>query len=343
MIKNLNIADPYNGAYLTDQIELMPVEMQYGAIRTGKYGIRFTTKSAAETVFGVETKDHAINLIPNKPRGGESSYQATDKGKLRFFESFHYPYDEYIRPDDIQNILKLQQTYRQKALLEVITEKMQKIRLAHDSTKEYAMLTAMQGKLLGNDSTGNEVVLYDWYQELGFTKTTVDMELASSTTVIRSKTDEIHFHFEDNARGAIMQGMPVGLLGRTLWDDFTNHPNVYDIFKQSQANTDRLASDKRQGFMFGGIEWHPFYENFPDINGVSRQGLAADKGIVIPRVNNMLRMIYAPADRVNEAGKPGGEIYIKRINDPDDKFIKMATEANFCAFNSRPDLVVHLT
>jgi hypothetical protein len=57
----------------------------------------------------------------------------------------------------------------------------------------------------------------------------------------------------------------------------------------------------------------------------------------------MLRMIYGPADRLGEANAPGQEAWIKRIDDPADKFILLDSEANFLAFNSRPDLTVHLT
>jgi hypothetical protein len=150
---------------------------------------------------------------------------------------------------------------------------------------------------------------------------------------------------EDNAKGQNISGA-TALLGRTLWEAFTNHANVYDIFKQqSGAGTILADSLLMSGFRFGGITFYPWFESYTDVRGVTRVPMDAEKGIVIPTgTTGMLRIIYGPADRLSEeANQPGKALWVKRYDDPHDKFILLDSEANFLCVNTRPDLVVHLS
>jgi hypothetical protein len=336
MLKTLlGTNDPYQNAELTEAVNTRPT--LWGWLRNSGW---FKVRRIATTVVGIGKKEGTIVLIPSKERGEDPTYAEHDKRNLRFIQLAHFPFSDRIMPEDLQNISALDMEDRLEMLDSVFAERFMRIGDSHDVTKEYGMAGAVQGKMLDADGT----VLADYYNELGFTKKSVSMALGTSTTKIRSKTNEITAYIEKNLKGEVMTGR-VGILGEEMWDALTNHDDVRDIFKQSADARGVLADDlANTGFAFGGIVWYRYLAQASNIAGDTRLFMPTDKGVVIPAgTRNMFELVVGPANRMSDANKLGRDIWIQRHDDPKDRFTELDSEANYICLNKRPDLVVHLT
>jgi hypothetical protein len=173
-----------NGFEVTDWTEEVSfIPNQWGTI--GQLGL-FAEEPVAEHTITFEEirKDGA--LIVDRVRGDRATQGKDATRKLHTFAVPHFPYDDYISPQDIQGKRAYGAAGEAENLEAVRARKMERIRQNHAWTLEVARAQAItQGTVYAPSGT----VVQDWNAEFGVTRTSVDFLLGTSTTEIVAKIE----------------------------------------------------------------------------------------------------------------------------------------------------------
>ena len=90
----------FSATSLTQAINLDPND--YGRIR--ELGL-FGEEPLTTTTVAVQFENGTLNLLPTRERGAPSSLAMPEKRNARAFRCFHIPHDDFVRADDVQNIV----------------------------------------------------------------------------------------------------------------------------------------------------------------------------------------------------------------------------------------------
>src|SRR5690606_23198733 len=101
----MNIIDIFNDAAfsatsLTQAINVVPND--YGRLR--ELGL-FNDEPIPTTTVAMLYENGTLNLLPTRERGAPSSLGMPEKRTARAFNTFHIPHDDFVRADDVQNII----------------------------------------------------------------------------------------------------------------------------------------------------------------------------------------------------------------------------------------------
>jgi hypothetical protein len=323
----------YDLATMTTSINLIP--NNYGRVR--QLGL-FTSEPVRTRTVMVEEVNGVLTLLKTQPVGSPAPRKKHGKGKIRSFVIPHIPYDDVIRPSDLQG-RRDPGTAEQKTLEVEMTKRLTEIRGSHAITEEHLLTSAIKGIILDADGS----VIYNLYNEFGITAKNITFALANSETKITDKCRSVIRHIEDNLFGEVMSGVRC-LCGETFFDTLITHPNVEKFYVNHAAAIELhgSAQDPRKGFRFGGITWEEYRGKATDPDtGSMRKFIGDSDAHFFPEgTQSTFKLHHAPADYMETVGTFGMPIYAKQVMAASGKYVDILSESNPLPLCRRPGVLV---
>jgi hypothetical protein len=279
-----------------------------------------------------------ITLLQSQPVGAPGVRKKHGKSKTRSFVIPHIPYDDVIRPSDIQG-RRDAGSVDAKVLEVEMTRRLTEMRSSHAITEEHLMIGSVKGIILDADGTP----ITNLYTEFGITPKTIDFDLAVDTVDVASKCREVIRHIEDNLLGDVMSGVHC-LCDETFFDALISHPNV-EKFYLNHVTALQLAGsgvDPRKGFNFGGITFEEYRGKATDPStGNIRAFITAGYAHFFPvGTQSIFKLHHAPADYMETVNTMGLPIYAKQVMAASGKYIDILTESNPLPLCRKPGVLV---
>lgn len=328
-----SFANGFEVADWTEEVNVVP--NQWGTI--GQLGI-FSTEPVAEhvVVFEEITKDGA--LIVDRVRGDRASQGKDANRKLHTFAVPHFPYDDYISPQDIQGKRAYGKASEVETLEGVRTRKLERIRQNHAWTLEAARAQAI---CAGTVYAPNGTVVQNWNTEFNVTRLSVDFLLGTAGTEVIEKIEAGIAQIQDNAFGAQFTGTVV-LCSPGFFAKLIRHANVkaaYTYYSSTQeVNRTRLggATALHRVFEHGGTK---FIEMRDTYNGTPL--ITANEAFMIPTgTSDVFKTYFSPANRFDLVNTLGEQVYVFETRDLKGTKIEIESESNFVNALLRPAMVV---
>lgn len=319
----------------TQEINVIP--NQWGTI--GQLGLFQTEPVAEHTVtFEEIRKDGA--LIVDRVRGDRAQVGKDATRKLHTFAVPHFPYDDFISPQDIQGKRAYGKADEAETLAAVRTRKMERIRQNHAWTLEIARAQAItQGTVYAPSGTVNQ----NWNTEFGVTRKVVDFVLGTAGTEVNEKIEEVIAHMQDNTEGEIMTGI-VALTSPEFFAKLIKHASVKAAYQYYQSTQDplrqRLGGDMalHREFTHGGLR---FVEMRDTLAG--QRLIPAGKAYAVPLGTSAFKTYFSPANRFGLVNTLGEEVYMFETADTKGTKIEIESESNHVSALLRPQMVVEMT
>lgn len=220
--------DAFGLISLTGAIERIPFKPQL----LGQLNI-FTPRPVQTDVFGVESRNGVLSVIPTSERGAPPTQTAGDERQMRFFKTVRLAKADRLNASELEG---LRAFGSESEFATVQAETMRRMLLLRDSldlTLERHRLGAILGKVL--DASGG--VLFDWFDAWGIAQPAeVNFSLTTSNTDVRKKIRDIKRAMQKAAKGAWTPSTRVGaLVGDEFYDALLNN----DQIKETKLGTDR--------------------------------------------------------------------------------------------------------
>lgn len=339
------ILDIFNNAAfsttaLTEAINIVPND--YGRIR--ELGL-FENEPIATTSVAVQFSNGTLNLLPTRERGAPSSLGMPEKRGVRQFGTFHIPHDDFVRADDVQNIVaRTAADQVLESVMNVVSRKEILMRRKHAITLEHMRMGALRGDILDSDGSS----LLNLFTAFGVTQQSIDFVLGTATTDVKAKARSVVTYIEDNLLGEVMSGIHV-LASSEWYEKFIGHAKVEDIYKYYDGANNPLRQDVRRGFPFHGltIEEYRGSAQYLQEDGTyaTRRFVPAGEAIAFPLgTMDTFRTYWAPADFMDTVNTYGEQIYVRQAVDPEfQRWVKLHSQSNPLPMVKRPSLLVRLT
>ncbi len=306
---------------------------------TERLGI-FSPRGIATTTFSVEELNGVLNLISSQPRGGPVPKNTTAKRKLRSFAVPHFPIEDIIRPEEVQNVRAFGSENMLENVASVMARKLAEMRRKLELTREYLRLNAMKGIVLDAD----ESTIYNFFTEFGLSQVDQSFELDQSGTDVNERCREALRYMRTNLKGDTMTGA-VALCSPEFYDALIIHSSVKDAFKYFQTQQNQtLSSDVSGAFVFAGIRFEPIESSTTDAAGTARKFIAANDAMLVPLgTRETFQEVIAPADFMETVNTIGIPFYAKQSPGKFDRFTDVHAQMNVLPMCTRPEVLLRLT
>lgn len=327
-----------NGFEVTDWTEEVNViPNQWGTI--GQLGL-FSEEPVAEHTVTFEeiTKDGA--LIVDRVRGDRATQGKDASRKLHTFAVPHFPYDDYISPQDIQGKRAYGKASEVETLELVRARKMERIRQNHAWTLEVARAQAITA---GTVYAPSGTVTQNWDTEFNVTRKSIDFVLGTAGTEVAEKINEGITHLLENANGETMTGTVV-LTSPEFFTKLIKHATVKTAFQYYTSTQEPLrtraggAMAMHREFTFGGTR---FIEMNDTLAGTRL--IPAGKAFMVPTGTDAFKTYFSPANRFGLVNTLGEQVYMFETPDTKGTKIEIESESNHVSALLRPALVVEFT
>ena len=319
---------------LTASINKLP--NRYGRLQA--LGL-FPIKGVATRSIEVEERAGVLTLVPTVPWGGTANQNKSGKRTLRSFVIPHMPLEDSILAADVQGIRAFGTDNQLESVNERVNDKLQEMRDKLDQTLEYRRFGALKGIILDADGS---TTLYNLYTEFSITQKTVDFVLGTAGTDVLGKCLTVTRHIEDNLLGETFSGVRA-LVSSEFYDKLVSHANVKVAFQNWQAAEQRLGSDMRKGFTFGGITFEEYRASTTGTGGSAVRYIAANDGHCIPEgTYSTFETIAAPADFAETVNTIGMQYYAKQEPMKYNRGMDIHIQSNVLPLCKRPEILVRI-
>lgn len=300
--------------------------------RIGQLGL-FDESGITTTSMMIEKDGATLKLVSASERGAPGNTVKKDKRKMVSFPSVHLQEDDSILADEIQNIRAFGSESDLQAVETIVNQRLAKMRRQLDATLEYHRIGAIKGKVLDADGSTE---LLDLFTAFGLTQQSVDMDLGTAATKVKTKVLQAITKVEDKLGGTPMMGFRV-FCGATFWESFIEHSAVTTAYER-WSDGDFLRQDPRAAFPYGGATWERYRGK---VGGVSFVG--DDEAYMVPEgVADMFVTNFSPADYMEAANTVGLPYYAKQELMRMNKGVDLEAQSNPITICTRPDAVIKL-
>lgn len=285
--------------------------------------------------FEQTTKDGA--LIVDKVRGERASAGKDATSKLFSWVVPHFPYDDYISPNDVKGKRAYGSPDQEETLANVRARKLARIAQNHAWTLEYA-----RWQLLTNGTVyaPSGTVSMNFWTELSATRKQIDFDLDTSTTDVIAKVEEVIAQIQDNANGETIQGV-IGYCSPGFFAALISHANVkaaYTYYTSTQEPLrNRLGGNNTlyRAFDYGGIRFVEVRGNY-----AGNLFIPVKDAVFVPIGTEIFKTYLAPANKFDLLGTLGERMYAFEYQSERNDKIIIETEANFLNACTKPALIV---
>ena len=336
MVTTINPFDAggYTLAEMTQAINILPNVYT----RLGQMGL-FRFEGITQRSALIEQAEGVLNLLPTVPLGGPATVANRDTRSMRSFTIPWIPHDDVITPQDIQGVRGFGVADAADPLATVMERKLTRMRAKHAQTREYMEINALKG--IVKDGAGT--TLYDYFDEFGLTRQSVDFVLGTAGTNVQAKVRDVLRKVETELKGETMTGA-LALVSPEFFDKLIGHAKVEEAYKYySSTGAQPLRDDTRRRFPFAGILFEEYNATVTLSTGTTETLVPAGEGIAFPMGTMDTFVTYgAPANLIETVNTVGLPMYARQIARNDGSAIDVKTEASILPVNKRPRLAVRL-
>ena len=305
----------------------------------------FLDEPIATTTVAVQFANGTLNLLPTRQRGAPASLGMPEKRGVRSFSCFHIPHDDWVRADDVQNILaRLVDDAAVDEVQALVLRKEVVMRRKHAITLEHMRMGALRGEILDNDGSS----LLNLFTAFGVTQQTYDFILGTAGTAVPGKVDALTAYMEDNLLGEVMDHVHV-FCSPEFFAKLVAHPTVLQSWRYYDGQNNPLRNDMRKRFPFRGAIFEEYRGSaqYLQEDGTygTRRFIPANEAIAFPMgTTDTFRTYWAPADFIDTVNTMGEQIYVRTAVDPEfQRWVKIHSQSNPLPLVKRPSLLVKLT
>jgi len=296
-----------------------------------------TDNGISTTTVQVDVATRNLDLMVAQKRGGE---RTNVKNASYITKSFVVPFftlDGAVRPTDVQNLRPAGTANDVETVDNVRMSIMSDIRRYHRALRQKAVAEAIKGlSYVGNDL----YPAYNYYTEFGVSATTVPFDFTNAGMDPIAQAEIARRTIVDNAQDEASSYEVICICGYKFFDGLLANPTFREAYTYylngQQPLRDRMGGNSIYRQMrHGGITYIEVSAEKVAGTPLIADGAAYFMPMGIP---DMFRAFYAPGDLIDEANRPGRELYM--IEKRDYRSIKMETETSMIVVNTRPELVI---
>lgn len=334
VIANPFDAGGYSLAEMTQAINILPNIYT----RLGQMGL-FRFEGITQRSVIIKQAEGVLNLLPTVPLGGPATVANRDVKSMRSFTIPWIPHDDVITPQDVQGVRGFGVADAADPLATVMERKITRMRAKHAQTREYMEINALKG--IVKDGSGS--TLYDYFDEFGLTRQSVDFVLGTAGTNVQAKIRDALRKVETELKGETMYGV-LALVSPEFFDKLIGHVKVEESYKYfSSTGAQPLREDTRRKFPFAGIMFEEYNATVTLSTGATETLIPAGEGIAFPLGTMDTFVTYgAPANLIETVNTMGLPMYARQIARNDGSAIDVKTEASILPVNKRPRLAVRI-
>ncbi len=318
-------ADGFTLTSLTAAVNKLP----YKPAKISSMGL-FEEQGVTTTSVEVEVQNNVLSLLPVEPRGASGFVNPRTKRQVHSFSIPHLPQRDTIMADVVQNIRAFGTEDQTQAVMDVVNQRMARMRAANEYTIESHRVAALQGQYY--DAAGNVQSLFTTF---GVTEKVISMGLATKTTEILKKCTAILDAVDEAMGGTPYDGVHV-MCSPTFFDNLIVHPKVKELYLNSVSNA-TLRGENRTTFEFGGVTFER-YRGTADVkikDGEARAFPKGAPGLFITR--------FAPANYAETVNTIGLPMYAKMEAMEFNKGYTLEVQSNPLNLCTRPEALILLT
>lgn len=346
---------------IANVINLMPNE--YGQITAMDL---FSFKGIVGTEFGIEEldEDHCNSMVPTGPYccDYELPAQKLPGRKFRTFNVPHTGMEDALRACDISGVRARGLTgfeYRLQTEQEEILRRSRLMRSKIDLTKEYRMLTALQGIVLDADGETEILNMWDFF---GKEQHVFEMNLGDPMFCIDEWARNVKRMYHRHLVRNITFSEIVFLVDSCAFDCIVKHPGLKekysdccDLWQKQREQFNKITQDRPPEFSpCPGIRFVEYYNEgcIPDLES---DDLNATKPIEFMKEcsgfgfpvgiggQEMYELVVAPRQIFGEVNRQATQLYhfYNETNKKNDR-MDMEVEANFLPLVKQPGGLVKL-
>lgn len=324
--------DPFKEGYslkqLTQAINVLP--NMYS--RTTQLGL-FQWRAGTSNVVSIEMREGVLALVPTTPWGGPAPKSKSGKRTVRSFQIPHTPLEDTVLAAEVIGVRAFGTDNQSEAVSTKVNDKLQVIKNKLDMTLEWRRFNALKGFVLDSDGS----VIEDYFESFGVTKKVIPLGLGNANTDVRQKCMEVLRWVEDNAQGAIVNGVHA-LVSPELFDALTGHAKVQAVYQGWAEAQNKLGGDLRKGFVFGGVT---FEEYRASVDG--QRFIEEGKGHAFPLgANDLFSDFGAPADFIETVNTLALPYYARQQNKDFNRGVDLHAQTNILPLVNRPSMLVEL-
>ncbi len=322
--------DAFNLVSLTDSINKLP----YKPGRVGEMNI-FEDKGISTLTAVVEEKAGVLSLLASTTRGAPGAQTPFEQRTVRSFLVPHIPYESRVLAADLQNVRRFGSESETEGVNQVVNDRLETMRQAHEVTLEWLRLGALKGIIIDGDGS---TTLYNLFTEFGVSaEPDVDFLLGTATTDIGQKCIDTKRLIEGNL-GMESYDHIHGFASPSWFDALVGHDDVKYAYQYFQDGA-TLRADNRAGFEYKGITFEEYRGSIggtafldDSSNGECRFFPVGVKGL--------FKNYNAPADFVETVNTIGLAVYAKQEREKFDRGILIHTQSNPLPICTRPKVLV---
>lgn len=316
----------FNSLSLTAAINKLP----YKPGRLGAMGL-FRRVPITTLAALVEEQHGKLALVPNKPRGEQTTLGSRAAREARYIACTHLPLNDQILADDVQNVRAFGSETATETVAELVNNRLESMRQNIEVTIEYHRIGAVRGIVLDADGTTE---IYDLFDEFDITENVVDFDFTAGAQDMKTKSLEVIRTIED-ALGASPYDHIHAICGKDFFDSLVSHESVVRAYERHQENS-FARTTQRGGFLFADIVWEEYRGQIGSVPFIP-----ADTARFFPvGVPDLFQEIYAPANFIETVNTPGKPVYAKQEPLPMDTGVKLHVQSNPLCICTRPAVLV---
>ena len=319
----------------TNEILVLPVNWTL-MNDSGMWKEEFLT---TRTVTFEERGGHLF-IVKDQVPGAAPQTTGNDLRKLHSYPMSHHPFMDALLPQDIATVLRPgalapELDSKDRALM----VKMERIRKSYDRTINFARFrTIANGDLWAPNGT----IAGNLYTDFNITRKNVNFDLATATTDIIAKCEEVISNFQAQATEGQEIQRVVAYCSGGFFSALIAHPKVQAAYNLYAAMAPQQISRDRAGgmalyrrFTFSNIE---FIEVTQSIDGTPL--VDTDKAVFVADDGDGAFMSYfGPAQRFGYVNTQAERNYLWVYEDPRGTQVTLESEMNMINIMRRPGFV----
>lgn len=286
----------------------------------------------------IEERDGVVGLVKSQPRGAAPQSSPREQRRAKALQVPHYPEYDSILASQVQSVRAFGSDSQAETVKGALDDRKAVMRAKMENTFELGRAGALNGLLLDADGT----VLEDWHEFFKRPKTVHSIDLSNANVDVRAEVIRA-LQKGERALGNLKPRKWKWIQGSEFHLDFVSHASVksaYDRWNDGAALRDDL---RESGFMFASnievISYHTGYVVTP--NGEVRF-IEPDASILVPDVDGLLQVRYAPADTLEAVNTIGLPLYLSSEPMPHGRGVELCLESNAIHYCTRLDAIVHI-
>lgn len=287
-----------------------------------------------------EEQNGSLSIIKDQIRGAKPQTLTGDVRKLHSYVTTHHPVLDALYPQDIAGVTRPGSNATALDIKDAaMLRKMEKIRKSYDRTLNLARFRTLA---TGQVFAPNGTVSGSFYSDFGITRKTVNFALATPTTDVMGKSEEIIASFNAAATGGQEITRVIAYASPGFFTALINHPKVQQAYNLYSATAPQQISRDRAGglgmyrrFVFNNIEYievSQFVDGQPLVPANEAIFVAQDG-------DDSFITFFTPAARFGLINTVAEAVYLWSFEDIRGTEITLEGESNFINIIRKPAFV----